>query len=153
MERKVRTPNKLGTHGHHGGRKSRKVPQKITAAQFFSRDGAVRVKTCGKSTRRGAAMHCGGKPYLEQGKIAYVDRLFRLNMRVCRQDKWLPSALICCIQTARQQNPAYSPPCRCACVIPPLFFEGWHFFHSFPILLIRLVGLPPIASLFLPYGS
>jgi len=71
--------------GASHGKCHRKQPLYIDADQY-----AVRVKTCGKSARRIVEMQCGGKPYPEQGKIAYVGRLFRLNMRVCRQDKWLP---------------------------------------------------------------
>ena len=47
------------------------------------------VKTCGKSARYYAVMRIMGKPTLEQDKIGTCDGLFRLNVRVCRLDKWL----------------------------------------------------------------
>ena len=65
------------------------VPQKKTALHFYKNE-RVRVKTCGKSARMKLAIVLWGKPYREQGKIGMCGRLFRLNMRVCRLDTWLP---------------------------------------------------------------
>ncbi len=62
------------------------VPQKITALYLYK----VRVKTGGKSTRQYVAMHAGGKPYREQDKVGTCRPSFRLNVRVCRIDTWLP---------------------------------------------------------------
>jgi hypothetical protein len=52
--------------------------------------GQVRVKMCGKSAQLYAVMYVMGKPYPEQDKIGTFGGLFRLNVRVCRIDRWLP---------------------------------------------------------------
>lgn len=47
------------------------------------------VKTCGKSVRLYVVIHMRGKPYQKQDKEVCVGYSFRLNIRVCRIDKWL----------------------------------------------------------------
>ncbi len=80
-----------------------KVPQKITATSIKKLNSlmgppietiveigvVVRVKTCGKSARLCMAICITGKPYQKQDKKVCIGSSFRLNIRVCRIDKWL----------------------------------------------------------------